>query len=125
MSVGVEHWALAFNLSSLPTLLFGDEGHLEVGVSLHVVLVHVSLDLRVVGVDALVQVALLLVVGALALAEHLVDNVKCFVRDPMVMMVIWRNEYDGDHADEEDGHLVLIYHLPKREKLLAAHFPVF
>ena len=116
MGIGFHHRQLYF---------FGDDRHLEVGVSLHVVLVHVGLDLRVVGVDALVQVALLLVVGALALAEHLVDNVKCFVRDPMVMMVIWRNEYDGDHADEEDGHLVLIDHLPKREKLLAAHFPVF
>ena len=116
MGIGFHHRQLYF---------FGDDRHLEVGVSLHVVLVHVSLDLRVVGVDALVQVALLLVVGALALAEHLVDNVKCFVRDPMAMMVICRKRYDGDHVDEEDGHLVLIYHLPKREKLLAAHFPVF
>ena len=83
-------WNIGHCLSSSPTLLFsqfGDDRHLEVGVSLHVVLVHVGLDLRVVGVDALVQVALLLVVGALALAEHLVDNVKCFFRDPMVMIL--------------------------------------
>ena len=90
--------------------------HLEVGVGLHVVLVDVGLDLRVVAVHTSFHIARLLVVGALTSAKHL-----------MIIFLIsdqGDDHLDGDE-DDHDVHLCLIDHLAEGKELLASNLPVF
>ena len=105
--------------------VISDDGgdHLEVGVGLHVVLVDVGLDLRVVAVHACFHIARLLVVGTLTSAKHL-----------MIIFLISdqgddhldgdKDDHDGDE-DDHDVHLCLIDHLAEGKELLASNLPVF
>ena len=105
--------------------VISDDGgdHLEVGVGLHVVLVDVGLDLRVVAVHTSFHIAWLLVVGALTSAKHL-----------MIIFLISdqgddhldgdEDDHDGDE-DDHDVHLCLIDHLAEGKELLASNLPVF
>ena len=112
--------------------VISDDGgdHLEVGVGLHVVLVDVGLDLRVVAVHACFHIARLLVVGTLTSAKHL-----------MIIFLISdqgddhldgdEDDHDGDEddhdgdEDDHDVHLCLIDHLAEGKELLASNLPVF
>ena len=111
--------------------MISDDGgdHLEVGVGLHVVLVDVGLDLRVVAVHTRVHIAWLLVVGTLTSAKHL-----------MIIFLISdqgddhldgdEDDHDGDEddhdgdEDDHDVHLCLIDHLAEGKELLASNLPV-